>query len=234
MYINNLEILNEFETCPWINFTDYDWSCLTKNLQPFFFKKNEMIYQQQDITEFVYIVNKGRVCISLIGNSGEEKSFFVAEVGCIFGEISVIDDQPNICYAMAVTDTHIYKVAKRVFLKELNFNVEFSNMVLKLVVKKTNLLVYQIKQLLFNDANYRVYSSILYLVKSNSKPSENGYELTLKFTHQEMAHLTGLSRVSVSNILLSLTAQGILDKEDGYIVINDISLLHSLIWDIGD
>jgi CRP-like cAMP-binding protein len=222
MFISSLDSLNEFDSCPWVDFKDYDWSCLINNQLTITFKKNEIIYHQQDISDFVYLVHKGRVCLYTLSDLGEEKSFFIAEAGCIFGEISVIDNRPNTCYAMAVTDTHVYKIPKNTFLKELTYNVEFSNMVLKLVVKKTKLLLSQLKQLSFNDANYRVYSSILHLVNNYSTPSKSGYELTIKFTHQEMANLTGLSRVSVSQIISNLTKDGILQKEKGYYIVRNL------------
>ena len=50
----------------------------------------------------------------------------------------------------------------------------------------------------------------------------------MKFTHQEMANLTGLNRVTVSNIMSSLTTMGLISKVDGYMVIEDVNKLNSL------
>ena len=40
-----------------------------------------------------------------------------------------------------------------------------------------------------------------------------------------MAYQTGLSRVSVSNIFLSLTNEGLIEKENGYLIVKDIQAL---------
>ncbi|HCJ57658.1 MAG TPA: hypothetical protein DHV55_10090 [Clostridiaceae bacterium] len=40
-----------------------------------------------------------------------------------------------------------------------------------------------------------------------------------------MANLTGLSRVSVSNILLNLASEGIIDKDEGFVIIIDMNRL---------
>jgi CRP-like cAMP-binding protein len=231
MLKKDLELLDEFNSCPWVDFKDYDWSCLLKNQHTIPFKKNEIIYQQHDISEFVYLIHKGRVCLYTLSDLGEEKSFFIAEAGCIFGELSVIDNRPNTCYAMAVADTNLYKIPKDIFLRELTSSIEFSNMVLKLIVKKTRVMLSQVKQLSFNDANYRVYNSILHLVNNYSTSSGSGYELTMKFTHQEMANLTGLSRVTVSQIISNLTKDDILQKEKGYYVVKNIEPIVQYIAD---
>ena len=59
--------------------------------------------------------------------------------------------------------------------------------------------------------------------------TEEGYNLNIKFTHHEMASLTGLSRVSVSNIISDLSSRGILKKENGYLIVKDINAILSYI-----
>lgn len=57
------------------------------------------------------------------------------------------------------------------------------------------------------------------------KESDDTYRLQIKFTHQEMADLTGLSRVTVSNILSSMTCKGIIEKQDGYLIIKNLDAM---------
>ncbi len=101
-----------------------------------------------------------------------------------------------------------------------------------MMAKKIRLITTEVKQLSFNDSNYRVCYALSNLVSQYGfKTPEGYYKLSIKFTHQEMANLAGLSRVSVSNILLNLTSEGIIDKEDGFVVIKDLDALSNYLFE---
>lgn len=233
-YDNGNSLKLENLDSPWLEMEKIDWTCISEHSTLKNYPKGSIVYHQEDNPEYVYLVKSGRVCLDIYGLNGEKRSIFIAETNTFFGELSPIDNLPNLCSATVVSDASLYLIPKGVFDDELNKNPAFSTNLLKVMAKKIRLLTAQLKQLSFNDSTYRVCHALMNLTCQYGAPVSNGkYKLKIKFTHQEMANLTGLSRVSVSNILLNLTAEGIIDKEDGYIVINDISLLHSLLWDIG-
>ncbi len=214
------------ENSPWIGMPDIDWSCLIEGFSPKTFHKNEIIYHQQEQPDYMYLVKSGRVRLDVYGLNGETRSLFIAEVGMIFGELSPIDDLPNICSATAVMDTLLYQIPHQHFLDKLHENHEFSLDVLRIMTKKMRLITTQMKQLSFNNSCYRICYALTNLVNQFGEKTPGGWQLKIKFTHQEMANLTGLSRVSVSNIFLRMTADGIIDKKDGYLVIKDLKILN--------
>lgn len=215
-------LLSESIPSHWIDNNKFDYSYMTKNLKPHFYKENEVIYNQDDITDCVYLVQKGRICLSVLSNSGKKKSFFIAEEGCIFGELSAIDNQPNFCSSIAVADSYIYEIQKNLFINELSLNNELCLEVLRLLVIKMRLMATQVEQLSFHDSQYKVYYAILNLINQHSLHSSDNYYLTIKFTHQEMADLTGLSRVTVSQIMSDLIKKGILDKQGSHLVVKNL------------
>ena len=219
-----------YSSSPWINMSHIDWSCITAGCPTRFYKKGEVIYQQQDVPDTVYLVKSGRVCLNIYSRDGEIRSLFIAEDGTFFGELSPIDNLPNVCSAAAVSDTTLYVISKARFLEELNTNHTFSLNVLSVLTCKLRLLSTTLKLHSFNDSTYRVHYALYNLVRQYGKKNEDGtYRLNIKFTHQEMAHLTGLSRVSVSNILLDLTAEGIIEKHEGYLIIKNLDFFKSSI-----
>lgn len=231
--VNKKEKMNALNNSPWIEMSYIDWTCITKGYTPKAYNKNEIIYNQYDDPDYVYLVKKGRVRLDIYGINGEIYSLFVAEAGTFLGEISPIDLLPNMCSATAATYSILYNIPKTRFIEELNTNYEFSLNILKMMAKKIRLITTQIKQLYFNDSNYRVCSALGNLVKQYSSQTSEGYhKLKIKFTHQEMANITGLSRVSVSNIMLKLTSEGIIDKQDGFIVIKNMSSLNNYLLEI--
>lgn len=226
-YLYSSEVNKEYS--PWVEKGDSDWSCLTSGLKPKRFKKDTLIYQQQEDTEYVYLVEKGRVRMSVYSVDGEEKSLFIAEKGCLFGEISCLDSIPNFANATVAADSLIYEIPKQVFKDALNNNHLCALNIISLLNRKIRILSNQIKQLSFDDSYYRVCNALIHLTKQYGVKNDNGYTLGIKFTHQEMANLIGLNRVTVTNIFISMANKGILVKENGYYVIKDMDKLHDYI-----
>ncbi len=207
---------------PWIKMPEADWSVVTKEFSPRFYKKGTVIYRQNDKPENVYLIKSGRVRLDVYSPDGDIRTLFVAQDGIIFGELSPIDGLPNICSATAVTDCKLYAVPSGQFMEELSKNPQFLRTVLGIMARKLRLLASEIKQLSFNDSTYRVCNALYHLVMQHGETMpDNKVRIQIRFTHQEMANLTGLSRVSVSNIILRLTEEGFISKQDGYFVVNE-------------
>lgn len=227
MKTNHLHELDEYtEHSPWITMPDVDWSCVTKGVQPKLYKKNTIIYHQKDKPDYVYLVKKGRVRLDIYGFNGEKISLFIADQGTFFGELSPIDTMPNMCSATAATDSLLYAIPISAFMAEINRNHTFACNILQMMAKKMRLISMQVGQLSFNNAYYRVCYALSNLIRQyGKKESDDTYRLQIKFTHQEMADLTGLSRVTVSNILSSMTCKGIIEKQDGYLIIKNLDAM---------
>ncbi len=206
---------------PWVEAGNIDWSCITSNLKPRRYVKNQVVFYQNCESDYVYLVKEGRIRLDIYSSSGEEKTLFIADKGTLIGEVSPIDGLPNMCRATAATDSAVYLIPKTEFLNQLHSNNKFASDILYLFTLKMRALVEDIKQLSFNDSYYRVCDALAHLVRQYATHTKEGYKLNMKFTHQEMGSLTGLSRVSVSNIISDLTSKGIIRKEQGYVIIRD-------------
>ncbi len=217
---------------PWIEVNNIDWSYITNGLKTKKYNKNDVIFYQNSISEYVYLIKRGRIRLDIYSLTGDEKTVFIAGKGTFIGELSPIDNLHNICRAVASTDSEVYLMLKSDFLRHLSTNLKFANDMLYINSKKIRFLVENVKQLSFNDASYRVCYALVHLANQYSTLTKDGYKLDMKFTHQEMANLTGLSRVSVSNILSDLQSKGILKKMDGYLLIKEIDSIMTYLNDI--
>lgn len=213
---------------PWIRFENIKWD--EPNLSSYLksFKPNEIIYHQQQYDDYVYLVKEGRIRICIYSVEGNEQCLTIAEEGSVFGELSAIDGLPNFGTAISITDSEIYVVPKPVFLELLFFNDDMVMKILQSLVKKVRVLSANIQNLTFKDSYSRVITYLVKLAYSHGSFDGNRCKLNMKFTHQEMANLTGLNRVTVSNIMSSLTTMGLISKVDGYMVIEDVNKLNSL------
>jgi CRP-like cAMP-binding protein len=214
------------EYSPWLRLDHFDWETITSNVKPKLYKKNKNIYHQQQYSDYIYIVKSGRVRLSIYSSDGEEKCMIIADQGCIFGELSALDGYPNYANATAIVDSYIYLVPKEQFKEILFRNHEFCLKVIKVLARKIRLLSSQVEGLTFDDAYYRVVSALVYLAEQYGIKTQEGCKIQLKFTHQEMANLTGSCRVTVTNVFRSLTRDNIISKEKGFFIVIDLDKLY--------
>lgn len=211
---------------PWVRMDDKEWRELICAVPIEIYEKEAIIYHQGDSPSCVYLVKEGRVCLDIYAKNGKKRSIYIADKGTCFGELSCLDQFPNYCTAIARTKTAVYRIPRKKFIDEVQKNPKFTLSLLKALSLKTRLITGLLGQLNFDDSHQRLYHSIIGLIELYGNQTKEGYyRLNIKFTHQEMAYQTGLSRVSISNIFLSLTNRGYIEKKNGYLIIKDMDAL---------
>ena len=224
----------EIDDSLWLNTQDLDWSAAIEGLTPKHYRPQQELFHQLESFRYVYLCKTGRIQLSIFGPNGNRRILFICDQNSIFGELSLFDNLPYNCAATVVTDAMIYVIPADLFLRRLKAYPELAVNVMKTQAIKSRLLTTAIKQMSFNDATYRVAYVLVNLINDYSKQLKTtSYKLTLKYTHQNIADLTGLSRVSVSNIISKFQNMGILKKDsfDGYIIVKDPEKLYEFLDD---
>jgi len=216
----------EEQMSPWLTMDLESWENLIKVSEVKTYPSGSVIYLQSEQPDFIYLVKEGRVVLETYSMSGKKRSIYIADSGTCFGELSCFDQLPNFCTATTNVKTQLYLISKPRLIQEIYQNPGFSMTLIKTMALKTRLITHLLELMTFYSSNSRVCHSLLSLIQLYGHRTNQGYyKINIKFTHQELAYQTGLSRVSVSNIFLDLTKQGLIEKEKGYLVIKDIQLL---------
>ena len=217
------------EDSPWM-LMELDWSNLVKNISAKVYTKGHVFYEQNEVAENVFVVDKGRVALGILNNDGSSRTIITLDEGCIFGNLSLFDDRANSCRAFVVSDTiSVFVLPKSLVLERIeNDSTLMHNMLLE--SNRTNrILIKQLELMHCRNAESIVCFFIVHLVNQYSEIynfQDGCYKcITMRFTHQDIADVTGLSRVSVSNILSSLIKERILEKRDKkYVILNQEAL----------
>lgn len=214
---------------PWIKFDNVDWGKFDINFSLKKYPAKQIIYDRKDESHYVYIIKKGRVRLSTFSRDGREQCLSIAEDGGMFGELSVIDGLENFATATTVIDSYIYVIPKNDFERIYTSDEQLQVLLLQSLVRKIRILSSLVETLSFESSESRVARYLVELVNSHSSNYNNKPLLDIKFTQQEMADLTGLSRVSVSQIMNFFYEKGVIEKLNGYIYINDLNYLKSIL-----
>lgn len=197
-----------------------------------FYRKGEIIIDIGDIVDQLHYMHKGQIKMSAMAKSGLEKTIWYMDAPTIFGETPFFHSQPSKFVMEASRDCEIYQFERDYVLDELPEYPEIMTFAFKLLAQKVRILSAQIEDLAFNEPVTRVANLIHVLVcQSGKKTSDNSYVLNMRLTHQEIADITGLHRVTASNALKRLCEDGLIEKSRAKIVVPNLTFLEELIND---
>jgi len=74
------------------------------------FEKDEVIFQEGDRGDCLYLVCEGSICISKSGRGGKQETLGFVKTDSFFGEMALIDGQPRSAQATAVEQTLLGRV----------------------------------------------------------------------------------------------------------------------------
>lgn len=223
------DINNIYRESPWLLFKNLDWSSLTAGSKLEIFRKGSFVYHQNQASKFVYLIKSGRVNLSILNTDGKVRSLFICGEGALFGEISSFMSPENCAQAQVVSDSYIYKVEKTRYQAMFMSDSTIAYNTAIILAKKVRALTAQMESMLFPDAKRRVANVLLYLAGQYGKPCDDGMQLTIRFSHQEVANLIGTSRVTVTNAVRQLEDDGAIRKIEGHIRILDKKRLQEML-----
>lgn len=189
------------------------------------YSPGELLFQEGDPCQGLYIVESGSVRIFKTSPAGREQVLALEGPGGSIAELPVFDDGKYPASASAAEDSRVVFVSKQDFRALCLEHPQVALKVLKVVGGRLRRLVGIIEELSFTTVRHRVAAMLLNLAKRDGRPSAKGVEFTLPATHQEVAAMIGTVRELVSRNLSRLQAEGIIRMEGRMVVVPDLKRL---------
>lgn len=204
------------EDSPWVEM-NLSWDMLTEGQSSRTFKKGYIFYSQQEYCDNVFVIKRGRVAMCLCAPEGGMHTAVTFDENCMFGNQTLYDGKPNSCLAQVVSDTaEIYVLPKPLVLEKMKSHPELVYNMLQQSNRVSRTLLTQLELMSFESSEGRVCFFLLHMLHQYSVEQGKQWHLEkMHFTHQDIADVTGLSRVCVSNIISGLVKEGILAKSQG-------------------
>lgn len=182
------------------------------------FKKGEIIYHQGDLAQNFCYLKKGKVKVFMTSVDGMEKTLNTASSGEIFGEGAFFDKKPRVSSAIALSEAQVIMIDEPMLTELFSQNPKLAFTLLEILANRIRLLSFQLDSMTFLQADARIARILL----------ENESDSVISLTHEEIADVVGVSRVTVSKILGKLTKKGILSTEYRKIIIKDSKYLEEI------
>ena len=191
------------------------------------FRRNEVIFHQQDVGDSLHIVVDGGVKIVLPSQEGEEAIIASLKPGDFFGELALLDGSPRSTTATALEPTETLALPRDQFLRLLPEDPRLVTALLKALAGELRRLTGHVEELHFLDLAGRLTMRLVRLVRDIDPSAKGRVELDWPFTQSDLAAMIGGTRQSVNKLLSGLVEEGLLQIDRETLVISDLATLEA-------
>lgn len=155
----------------WVESVAFDWTPYQKYGAPLQVRKDQPILHEGAELETIYVVESGRIRLSQLSPTGEEKTVLVVGANGLFDEFGAL--QPSRCSvtnAIASSDARLMRIPMDVFHHLFRTDASFTQFVCQSMSYKYQLLLSQLTSLSYTSAQYRIANYLLELAETYGEP----------------------------------------------------------------
>src|SRR6201996_1159085 len=183
------------------------------------FSEGEQLYRQDEINSLFYFIKSGLVQVSIFRRDGTEVVLENMGPNALCGEGAAFDGLPRFSSAVAVEPTEALEFDVAPLEALMREDPEFALALLRLTSLKQRILALRLEHLVSNDPEERILELLSRLSEMFAVDHKMGRKILTHLTHEQIASMTGTSRVTVTRTLGRLRDKGKLSVEDGYTIL---------------
>lgn len=162
----------------------------------------------------LFYLHQGLVRQHIVSARGVEKAIGLLRPGSFFGEALLLNECASQTSAVVVSDSVIYSFTRATMDELFRDHPELMLEVARSLSFKVQLLTSQIWIMASEESETKV-GKVLYLLSRDRRERRPA----LYLTHQELADLAGVHRVTASTVLTGLTKEGVIECHRGRVLV---------------
>jgi CRP/FNR family transcriptional regulator, cyclic AMP receptor protein len=197
-------------------------SALEGSLTETTLRRGEVLFNEGDEGDELYIVTEGKVKLGRTSVDGRENLLAILGPGQMFGELSLFDPGPRSATVTAVTDCTMQSLSHAELVRWLDGRPEVARGLLTQLAGRLRRANDVVADLVFSDVPGRVAKALLDLSTRFGRVADDGVHVHHDLTQEELAQLVGASRETVNKALADFASRGWLRLEARSVVILDV------------
>lgn len=181
---------------------------------------NEIIFTEFEPGNEFYFIQDGRVKIVKIINN-IEKTLEIMEVGDVFGEMAILEEEPRSASAIAVDHVKLLRFHRDNFDALLQGNPQLAYKLLVIFSKRIYDQKRRLMTLLLDDPQLKVMD-VLNMLTEHDSQIDLQEAITVNVTVQEVANWAGMQVNDVQKVLTHFNKLGKIELYNDRIVVNNI------------
>jgi len=192
------------------------------------FKKDEIIFFEGEIGNYIYIIKSGKVKMLKMNQNGDEQILNIFKNDDILAEVILFDKENYPATAIALTEVELYSINSKKLSKIFLNHPQITVKVMKVMSSRLRRAQQNIRDFGLKDSKSRLASLLYHLAERHGDRKENEISISLFLTQKELANMIGTTRETVSRSLKNIEKQNIISTSRKEIVINDLEKLKAL------
>jgi CRP/FNR family transcriptional regulator, cyclic AMP receptor protein len=191
------------------------------------FDKGQNVFEQGDVAETIYYIQKGRIKLTVLSDQGKEAVVGILEPGQFFGEGCLNGHKLRISTTTAMEHCIITAITKPAMVAALHDEPAFSELFMTYLLTRNNRIEEDLIDQLFNSSERRLARMLLLLANFGKEGSPQ--PINPHVSQETLAEMIGTTRSRVSFFMNKFRKLGLISY-NGHIEVNS-SLLTAVLHD---
>jgi CRP/FNR family cyclic AMP-dependent transcriptional regulator len=192
------------------------------------FLKGEPLLERGRLATNMMILVTGRARATATSAEGKEVTLMILEAGMTLGELALLDGKPRSADVVAMTNCLVLLLERRDFLPFLTQNPDLALRLMGVLCDRLRATSLALEEMALTDIPTRLASLLLKLGTRYGSDDGRGQRIQLRLSQADLSSLIAATRESVNKQLRTWREQGILDEEDGHIILRQPEALRAL------
>ncbi|MGZ5875344.1 MAG: Crp/Fnr family transcriptional regulator [Bradyrhizobium sp.] len=189
------------------------------------FEKNQHVFQQGDVADTVFYIQKGRVKLTVLSEQGKEAVVAILEPGQFFGEGCMNGHKQRISTTTAMENCVITAITKSAMVAAIHDQPKFSELFMAYLLTRNSRIEEDLIDQLFNSSERRLARLLLLLANFGKEGSPQ--PISPNISQATLAEMIGTTRSRVSHFMNKFRKLGLISY-NGHIEVHS-SLLAAVL-----
>ena len=182
------------------------------------FPRGALILGPDSDPDLIYLVKAGRVKISTFSPQGKEQILALLERGDVFGELAPAEARAP-TRVEAFDHAIVCSLHRTLFEEILRHTPEVGVRVIRALARRLRAAEQEIEDLALRTVPARLAALLLRLAEEYGEPHDHGIRLSLRLTHQDVAHMVGSTRETITALINQFRDEGLITVDHRVLVI---------------
>src|ERR1700730_10105900 len=189
------------------------------------FYKNQHVFEQGDVADTVFYIQKGKVKLTVMSEHGKEAVVAILEPGQFFGEGCINGHKQRISTTTAMEDCLITAITKAAMVAAIHDEPQFSELFMAYLLTRNSRIEEDLIRQLFNSSERRLARLLLLLANFGKEGSPQ--PISPNISQETLADMIETTRSRVSFFMNKFRKLGLIDY-NGHIEVHN-SLLSAVL-----
>ena len=172
------------------------------------FHRNQKIFEQGDVAEAVFYIQKGRVKLTVLSEQGKDAVVGILEPGQFFGEGCLNGHTLRIATTTAMEECVITSITKEAMIATLHAEPKFSELFMAYLLTRNSRIEEDLIDQLFNSSERRLARLLLLLARFGTEGVPQ--PILLDISQETLAEMIGTTRSRVSHFMNKFRKLGLI------------------------